>query len=427
MQDTKYSSQGKIGKSYPSMLSTSFGKASSLSGKDIAIINKIVGEFTDLSRQDIQNWRRHLEEASHPETPRWAGLQDLYEYLEPDAHYASQVDIRKGVVLACRSYVRSKATGEENQDKSAILEKEWFYNLLSELLESDLKKVSAVQIRDVAKGKFDILPKRNIVPQKNMFLLQSYGMTGYEMDDPAFQDTVIYVTSPYKYGIMNDIVPDLIWKKNARQSWASFSSKFGMPLMTATTNKTNPADIDKIEFMLKKLGEAARAVLPEGTTMKIDNEAKTGDPYNVFLKQIDYSDASISKRLVGGTMVSDNGSSHSQSQTHADTLNNIIGKMVRKRISFAINDKLIHSKVGLELGFTDDDEFVFDESEELTLAEYWKIVKEAMEAGIELDEQFVSETFNLKIKGMAGIKKKGKAEKKPEAETPEKQPKGFFD
>ncbi len=410
------------------MLSTGFTTASSLSRNDITIINKIVGEFADLSRQDLQDWRNYLEQASHPETPRWAGLQDLYEYLEADAHYASQVEIRKGVVLACRSYIRSKASGEENQDKSSILDKEWFYNLVSELLESSLKKVSAVQIRDVVKGKFDILPKRNIVPQKNLLLLQTHGNTGYELDDPAFQDTIIYVTSPYKYGIMNDIVPDLIWKKNARQSWASFSSKFGMPLMTATTNKTNPADIDKIEFMLKKLGEAARAVLPEGTTMKIDNEAKTGDPYNVFLKQIDYSDASISKRLVGGTMVSDNGSSHSQSQTHADTLNNIIGKMERKRIAFAINDKLIHSKIGLELGFTDDDEFVFDESEELTLAEYWKIVKEAMDSGIELDEQFIAETFNLKIKAMnTGKKKVKQGQETPDPEKPEKQPKSFFD
>jgi phage gp29-like protein len=391
----------------------------------MAIINGIIGEFADLSRQNLQDWRQYLEEASHPVTPRWAGLQDLFDYLEPDSHYGSQAEIRKGVLLACRFYVRSKASGKEDEDKTGILEKEWFYNLLNDLGDSSLKKVTAVQIRDAKKGKYDLLPRRNIIPQKNMILTEGYGNEGFDMSDPAWNDTLICVVSPYRYGIMNDIVPDLIWKKNARQAWASFSSKFGLPLLTATTNKTNKADLDRIEYMLKQLGEAARAVLPEGTTLKIDAEAKTGDPYQLFLKQIEYSDASISKRLVGGTMVSDNGSSHSQSETHAATLNNIIGKMERKRIAFAINDKLLHSKVGLEMGFTEDDEFVFDESEELSLADYWKIVEGAMKAGLDIDLQWLSETFNLKINGRKDNPPvndpKNPGNKNPDA------PKSFFD
>src|SRR5690606_24150430 len=108
---------------------------------------------------------------------------------------------------------------------------------------------------------------------------------------------------------------------NARQVWARCTEKFGDPLLTATSNSSDPTKIKRLETMLRMLGESAMAVLPEGTTLDIKTEARQGDPYNLYLQQAKYNDEQISKRLLGGTMVSDNGSSRSQSEVHERSLN----------------------------------------------------------------------------------------------------------
>jgi phage gp29-like protein len=368
---------------------------------DKIIIHQLAQEFADLSRKNIQSWRQGLQTAKNPEEPRWNLLQDLYEYLEPDGHYGSQVEIRNGSIEANRYLIRSKKDGKEDAVKSKFLEAEWFFELLGYMLDSAYKGYSPFQLyNDPVEGiKFDEIPRRNFIPQKNL-ILQGVGDTkGFDINDPAFQGSIIVVRHKSKVGIMNDIVPDLIWKRNARQTWAEFSEKFGIPLISATTNSRDTKEIDRIDAMLSALGKAAKAVLPTGTVVDIKDSATKGDPYNVFLKQLEYNDAQISKRILGGTMISDNGSSRSQSEVHERTMNYIIAEKERKRIEFIVNGKIIPllSRIGIPLN-PETDEFVFDRSEDMRLPEQWNIVSKALEH-YDIPDQWVSETFNFPITG----------------------------
>jgi len=114
----------KIGKSYPLLA----GK-----GSDIAVITSIVGEHVNRSRQDIQTWRQALSSADDPENPRWAQLQDLYEYLCTDGHLQSQMVIRKGAVLGKRFFIRDSKTGKTDEVKTKLLQKRWFFSLIGHL------------------------------------------------------------------------------------------------------------------------------------------------------------------------------------------------------------------------------------------------------------------------------------------------------
>ncbi len=370
-----------------------------LSKKDIAIITKIAGEFTNRTRQNIKDWRLAIEAADDPTEPRWAAIQDLYEYLRPDANEGSAIELRKGVTEANKFLIVSKKTKEEDGDKTEQLEKEWFFNLIGDALDHIFYGYSVIQITDAVNGLYSLIPRRNFVPQKRMILLESNGTEGISIDDPAVKGGIIYVQNQYKWGIMNDVVPDLIWKRNARQAWAEFSDKFGLPLMTATTNKGNPEDIARIDAMLEKLGQAARAVLPEGTTLDIKNEAKQGDPYNVFLKQMEYSDAQIDKRFLGGTMVSADGSSRSQAEVHERNLNYILSEKDRRKVEFMVNDQLFPILINAGYNLSAEDRFIFDRSEDLDLKEHWEIVSGLIEKGYNIPETWLSETFNVPIDG----------------------------
>lgn len=392
--------------------------AASSAAKDSTIVHQLVQEFADISRKNIQSWRMALEAAYNPEEPHWNLLQDLYEYLKPDAHFGSQVDIRKGSIEANRFYIRNRSDNKAIPEKSKLLETEWFFNLLGLMLESSIYGYSVFQIyNDPLTGiNYDVIPRRNFVPQQNIILKSVSDKTGFDINDPAFKGSIIAVKHASMTGIMNDLIPDLIWKRNARQTWAEFSEKFGIPLISATTNSRDSKEIDRIEAMLKALGKAAQAVLPTGTVVDIKDSATKGDPYNVFLKQLEYNDAQISKRILGGTMISDNGSSRSQSEVHERTLNYIISERERKSIEFVVNGKIIPLLATLGLGLSPEtDEFVFDRSEDLRLTEKWGIVKEALEH-YDIPDEWVSEQFNFPINGRRDPG--GKATEDPAAPAP---------
>lgn len=381
----------KVGRSYPVAVAK---KANT----DFSIINQLAAEFSDRSKKDIQAWRQAIDAADNPENPKWVMLQDLFEYLRTDAHLASQMDIRRGLTEGNRCYIRDSKTSKEDPEKTKLIEQEWFFDMLGDIVDHKFFGNTPFQIIDPTLGTYDLLPRRNFIPQKNILLLEANGDKGIDVNDPAFKGTIIVIKSRDKFGLMNDIVPDLIWKKNARQAWAMFSEKFGIPLTTATTMTRDKKELDRIEAMLKSLGKAAQAVFPQGTTIDIKDSASKGDPYNVFLKQMEYCDAQISKRILGGTMVSDNGSSKSQGEVHERTMN-IIAESDRKKAEFAINNKIMPVLRMFGFPFSDTDEFVFDRTEELSLTEHWDIISDALDKGFEIDNDWLSSTFNFPITG----------------------------
>lgn len=391
-----------------------------VTSNDQAIIAQIIGDFINRSRKEIGDWRQGIDAADYWLNPRWQPLQDLFEYLRPDGHLGSQIGIRKGTVVANKFFIRDGKTGKPNADKTKWLRKKWFKNLVKDLLDNIFLGYTVIQVTDVLNGKYDLIPRRNFIPQLDIVLLQVWQNQGISINDPAIKDSIICIKNQDRFGILNDIVPDLIWKRNARQSWAEFSEKFGMPMVVITTNKTDKKELDRIENMAKSLAEASRAILPEGTTVKLDETAQKGDPYKIYLEQVKYCDQQISKRILGGTMVSDDGSSRSQAEVHERTHNDIIGEDDRTDIEFTINDQLMPMLIKAGI-MSDGDEFVYDRSEDLSMKEFWDIVNGLLEH-YDIDEDWIGETFNVPI-----ISRKIK-EANPIAITKtKKQPTSFFD
>lgn len=381
----------KVGKAY-------YAAGSSITKGDMVIINQLAQQFTDLSKKAIKDWRTALEAAQNPENPNWSLLQDLYVYLRPDAHLGSQMDIRKGLTEANRFYIRDSQTNKEVPDKTKLLEKDWFFCMIGDLLDHIFFGYTALQLTDPLNDKYDLLPRRNFIPQKDMVTIEAGGDKGFIITDPAFAGSVIVLKNQYELGIMNDVVPDLIWKKVARQTMSEFSQKFGIPLMTATTNTRDKKELDRIEAMLKALGRASQAVFPMGTTLDVKDEVSKGDPHKIFMSQMEYSDSQISKRYLGGTMVSDNGSSKSQAEVHQNTMNYVIGERDRKKIEFAINGLVLPLLRAAGMPFTETEEFVYDRSEDLDLSEHWTIIAKALELGYDIPDEWISETFNFPVK-----------------------------
>lgn len=362
------------------------------------IVAKIIGEFKDRTRAEIRKWRQALELAGDIDAPRLYLLQDLYDNLKDDGHFISQVELRKAATLCSPFSIQDRATGEVNEEKTKLFKTEWFYNFMEDVLESPYYGYTLLELSDPATMKFNLVPRRNVVPMLSMVLTEVNATTGISYA-VGFDNTLIHVGKPNDFGLMANICGQLIWKRNAQQSWADFSEKYGQPLITATTNKTSQGDIDKIESLLSALGEAAQAVLPEGTTIDIKPFAGA-DAYQVYDKQIERINTEIGKPLTGGTMISDNGASRSQSEVHERNLDDKIAASDQRIVAFTVNGQLLRimQAAGWDVN-PETDEFVFDTSIKLTLKDYFEIILKLLDKGYPIPTKWISKTFNIPITG----------------------------
>ncbi|MFV0378335.1 MAG: DUF935 family protein [Mangrovibacterium sp.] len=374
---------------------TPVAAAQKISGADLAIINKIVGEAIDRSRKKIKQWRDAMTAAEDIDDPRWYLIQDLYDDTI-DAHLSSVIDTRKMTTTNHRFYVTDKKNGDTLDEQTSFLDKNWFFEFIDEVLEAINKEYTLAQVlKGTEYPVVSFVPRRNVCPQRKRVYTE---VSGSNFIDYSTETDVIEIKHNSRFGILNDVMPNLIWKKNAMQAWAEFSERFGMPLISATT--ANVQDVPRIEAMLKKMGEAAQAVLPNGTTIEVHDTANAGNTKAVYEAQAKFHDDQVSKRFLGGTMLTDNGSSRSQSEVHERTLDDKISIADKRFVRFIVNDKLF--PVLQSLGYPFDPEkhdFIFDETEELSLTEHWKIVSEAVDK-FEFDDKgvdWIAKTFNIPI------------------------------
>lgn len=361
------------------------------------VVTQIIREFKDQTRAEIQKWRQALRMASDIENPHNHKLQDLYDNLEADGHFIAQVQLRKAATTGYSFRIVNRSSGKIDEKKTELFQSEWFYNFLDHALDSVIKGYTVLELTNPTTMELTLIPRRNLVGVRQLVLYEASGDKGIDIST-GYENTLIRIGKPADLGIMANLCGQLIWKRNAQQSWAEFTERFGMPLISATTNKTSKADLDRIDNMLASLGESARAVLPEGTSIKID-PFSGGDAYKVFDEQIERINAEMSKPITGGTMVTDDGSSRSQSEVHERNLDNKLAESDRRQIQFVVNNQLIPIMHywGWPLN-PETDKFQWDDTFELSLNQHWNVVNQIL-TRYTVDQEWIANTFKVPITG----------------------------
>ena len=366
-----------------------------------AIIMQVAKAYKDRSRKEIQSWRLSLMAIDHIETPRYTRYFDLQDDLVTDGTYKTQVGLRKSATLSVSYQIRNRRTGEINELGSELFQQKWFYSYLNKYLDSEVLGTRVVEFLEFNGHniKFAIVPPRNTVPSQKRIYPDLSKDKFIQYDDPIYKAWVIEMNPDNHLGIINDIIPNLIWKRNVAQSWAEFCEKFGMPLISATTNNNNTTHIDNVEKQLLALAEASVGVFPEGTTIKFD-EANRTDAYNVYSKFIEHNSNEIAGVLVGSNTLAQDAANRSQTEVHERSLDYKISQSDRRAIAFNVNDDLIPLlKMQGYNYLSDDDVFEWIESkEEIDLTQYWAIVQGLMQS-YDIEQDWISETFNIPIVG----------------------------
>jgi SPP1 gp7 family putative phage head morphogenesis protein len=286
-------------------------------------------------------------------------------------------------------------SGKDVPEITKLLESTWFYGVMEKWIAHKFYGTGLIELQPFGDYKFAIyeIPRTHLIPEKKLVTKQAGGKNGIIYTDPSYANNVIQCGSNEELGILNKLVPLLIWKRNAQQAWAEFSDRFGLPFRSATTTSRNTEDIDAIEEMLQEMGLAGYGVFPEGTTIDF-KEVRTGDAFNVFDQQILRCNTEISKAINGGTMLSDDGASYSQSETQLKVFQ-FISKADQREFKFFCNDTLFPILIehGLPL---EGKKFEWDDTERLGIKEKFDIVKGLLNTHDVSDEDLTA-MFGIKV------------------------------
>ncbi|CAA0158893.1 phage portal protein family protein [Tenacibaculum maritimum] len=364
-------------------------------------ITKIGEQFKDQSRKDIDKWRKALQLIAHPTEPKFDIYYDLVEDLLTDGHLQSQIQMRKMSVLNTDFHVVNRKTKKTNEDLTFILQQQWFYKFLEQGTNKLLFGTGLIEFLEFNQEMIEhrLIPRRNVISTQLKIIPDLQKPDFIDYSDDFFKAWLIQLGESGDLGIINNIIPNLIWTKNVTQAWAEFCEKFGMPLITATTNSTDSTTIDNVHEMLLELGEASVGTFPHGTEIKFQEASRT-DAYNTYLQFIRTNQDIISKQLVGSTMLSDQGTNRSQTEVHERSLDNKIALADKRDIQFIVNNQLFPLLKLQRYSISEDDVFEFKKvKEEVNTKELWKITQGLLASGYQIQTDWISSTFNIPIEG----------------------------
>ena len=370
------------------------------------LIDKIISEFVDRSRKDIRKWREAQKAIEDPRYPNRTKYHDLNADLIMDLHLESQIQIRILSSTCNRYRIMNRKTGEMNQDRTREIRTGWFRELMYQYLFTSMDGTAVLQARvnDRQIRGFDVIPKRYIIPERKEVTTRGGWFKGIRYrGNPDYPDHLILeLGKSSNPGLMLKLSPNLIWKRNALQAWADYGQLFGKPYRKATTRSSDKATLDRIEYMMKKMGSAGYGIYPEGTTMELVADGQR-DAYQVFDAQVARHNSEISKAVNGVTMLSDDGSSRSQSQVHYQVNGKIIQADMEGFESY-VNEVLVPNHlIPIGYRFSPDDEFEFDMTESLGVKEHWEIVQGII-SEYDVNPQWISKTFGVPILGKKEVK-----------------------
>ncbi|HEX7820669.1 MAG TPA: DUF935 family protein [Sphingobium sp.] len=122
---------------------------------------------------------------------------------------------------------------------------------------------------------------------------------------------------PYGRGLAHWLYWPTLFKRNGIRFWNIFLDKFGTPTAKGTYPRgSTPGEIQKLLAALQAIATDSGFVVPDGMVVELLGAAKSGTAD--FETLCRYMDSAIAKIVLSQTMTTDNGSSRSQGEVHAD-------------------------------------------------------------------------------------------------------------
>lgn len=299
-------------------------------------------------------------------------LLELYHDIIKDAHLSSLMKHRKTRIKGL-NYTLIKTNGSTDEKSVKLFDSQWFKKFLDYTLDAMFYGNSLIEVqKNKSKLEIVLIPRENVIPEFQEIKpnpSQNSGTIDYSA--PVYSKSLIDVNNDYdprNLGELLKVAKLILFKNEVLLNWSQHIEIFGQPIRVATTDSSDPVEINTILTYLKDLGRSGYLVKNSQTEIDFvgaDSNSSSSTMYMDFNKTMNDE---ISKQMLGGTMLTDSGSSRSQSEVH-ERGSYLYTKADIDFVQDTINNKLIPILQRLGLISSKGIEFKFQEPEILSVQE----------------------------------------------------------
>jgi len=370
---------------------------------DAKNINQVTNLMVDLIQRKRQIWRKELNDwhtarwaRYNTEIPKTYPMQELYDDIILDGHLTGITEDRTFRSIN-KKYIFSVDEIKNDDLTDFIKDKRWFENTIQWAHESAYYGYSLLWVKEFEQGNIKevvLVPRGLVVPERNCLLKDYNADTGLDYTDAKY---VLWYAQFYgNIGLFEKAAVLTILKRHSWGSWDEFEELFGVPIRIAKIASQSETVKNEVAGWLEEMGSSAFGVFPLGTEIDIKESVKT-DSFNVFMQKISSINSELSKLVKHETMTTDNGSSRSQSETHADTFENVVYADEKKMLSF-LNDTIVPAM--RMLGYQIPDNARISVEKTTIPSEQIEVDGVLLSAGYVLTKNYIERTYGVEIENM---------------------------
>lgn len=351
------------------------------------------------TQKDIKTWKDG-ETAAQLEEPKNFQLQLVLTEIANDALLTSQIENRNNQIYSV-GYSLKNANGEIDEEQTDKLKKlSIFRKITNAVLMARYYGYSLIELNTTIdrNGNVvllqDLIPRTNVVPQTGKFYPDYTDDKNIDYRTIAEFGKTVLEFYDGEFGLLNKIVPFVMFKKFAFSCWSELCEIYGIPPRFMKTNTADPAMLARSEQMMRDMGSAAWFIIDQDESFEFaKGVSTTGDVYSNL---IDQCNNEISMLISGAIIGQDtkNGS-NAKEQSSQDLLTSLVNadiEIVEEKWNTIVIPALV------ELGLLSGElTLEFDPIEDVS--ELWTRTKDVLQY-MDVDLDWFKTKFGIEVTGM---------------------------
>lgn len=354
-----------------------------------------------LYNKEIRDWKIARAVAMDPLLPRRKMLIDMMEEVLDDPFIYGRSETRK-LRVSNKSVAIVGKDGEVNEDKTKLLQKLWFKNLIKYTLDSIYFSYTLMYPKELDENGFikslSFVYRDHIVPETTELLIYPYDLHGENFREGNLQKWTLWVNHEHSIGLLNKAIPLWIFKKHSWQNWDEFEEMFGIPMRTAKVASTDPRVKKEVDKWLKDLGSAGWARFPEGVEIDI-KESNSRDSFNVFNEKRKACNEELAHLFDGNSETAKDTGSRAKTGEIINGTQKLITMDDETFVMFFINDDVLPWLRGLGYPFDESDTCMWNDNEKSTPKERLEIFKGVKDLGYKIKKEQIETELDVEIVG----------------------------
>ncbi|AKK71584.1 hypothetical protein OK18_02055 [Chryseobacterium gallinarum] len=351
--------------------------------------------------KEIRDWKIARATALDPIMPRRKMLIDIMEEVLDDPFIYGRSETRK-LRVSNKSVAIVDKDGEINEEKTKLLQKLWFKNLIKYTLDSIYFSYTLMYPKELDENGFiknlSFVYRDHIVPETTEILIYPYDLQGENFRDGDLKKWMLWVNHEHSIGLLNKAIPLWIFKKHSWQNWDEFEEMFGIPMRTAKVASTDPRVKKEVDKWLKDLGSAGWARFPEGVEIDI-KESNSRDSFNVFNEKRKACNEELANLFDGNSETAKDTGSRAKTGEIINGTQKLITMDDETFVMFFINDDVLPWLRGLGYPFEETDTCIWNDNEKLTPKERLEIFKGVKDLGYKIKKEQIETELDVEIVG----------------------------